>query len=138
MFIIWTFRKKNIPGEDLKSKKPKFVYRSIFIYSRTSIKPTISEETDTKRLLNSPHFYFDVLYFYNSKSKNEPQQVFDELIQYDSDTKYMMFLCNPTSDKRIIFSNIAKLLAHPLQRTSQDLQVPQLGKDDGKFKSLHR
>lgn len=136
--MITNNRKKNIPKDDLKAKKLKFVYRAIFIYSRTSIKPTLSEGVDTKTLLGSPNFYFDVLYFYSSKSKNEPQQVFDELTQYDSDTKYMMFLCNPTSDKRIIFANIAKLLAHPLQRTSQDLQVPQLGKDDGKFKLLNR
>ncbi|ELR25145.1 uncharacterized protein ACA1_288660 [Acanthamoeba castellanii str. Neff] len=114
--------------EDLKRGGADYLYRVLFIYSRTTVVPEWIDGREKRtshngthafldvfemadRLLATPVFFFDGLYLHKKPSKeNNPQGSLEEN-SYFSETHQSL---------RRIYTNFTLLLANPLQRPEQD------------------
>eukprot|EP01121_Diplochlamys_sp_Union-15-3_P005267 TRINITY_DN15596_c0_g1_i1.p1 TRINITY_DN15596_c0_g1~~TRINITY_DN15596_c0_g1_i1.p1 ORF type:complete len:241 (-),score=29.38 TRINITY_DN15596_c0_g1_i1:19-741(-) len=97
---------------------PEFIYRAIFIYSRSATFPTLNSPDELlKQMFDAPYFYFDTLYLHSKPDKNtKPQEIYDFLTEHlERDEKISYVFENSTNTKRF-FLNFGQLLAHPLQR----------------------
>lgn len=107
--------------EDLKRGGADYLYRVLFIYSRTTVVPEwIDGREMADRLLATPVFFFDGLYLHKKPSKeNNPQGVYDFLTDIESLEENSYFSETHQSLRRI-YTNFTLLLANPLQRPEQD------------------
>jgi len=107
---------------------PDFIYRVIFVYSRSNVIPEfIPGDTTHQQFLKSPLFFFDALYLHAKQTKeNNPQEVYDFITDIEGQDEKSYFFETSISNKRLQ-QNIATLLAHPLQRPAQgEFKVSQL------------
>jgi len=112
---------------------PEFVYRALFVYSRSNVIPEfIPGDTTHTQFIKSPLFYFDALYLHAKQTKdNNPQDVYDFITDIEGDADKSYFFETSVSSKRLQ-QNVAKLLAHPLQRPAQgDFKYFQLNAQPG-------
>jgi len=104
------------------------VYRTIFVYSRSNTVPHMTEESqkEIQEILNSPIFFFDVLYLHSKPSKeNKPQEVYDMLTNLNNERDIFYFYENSSSIRRLQL-NVASLLSHPFQREEQSKNISKL------------
>jgi hypothetical protein len=125
-------RKTTIPQisvEDLKRFGTDYLYRMIFIYSRTTVVPEWSEGKEAmERLTASPIFFFDAMYLHKKPSKeSNPQAVYDFITNVDSHEGNSFFSETHQSLRRV-YLNFTLLLANPLQRPEQDKFKPAFSK----------
>jgi len=99
---------------------PEFTYRVILFYSRSSTLPVWSSGNKlATEMLEAPYFFFDAMYIHSKPEKNtKPQEVYDFITDLESENKVGYFFENSTNTKRL-YSNMAQLLAHPMQRPEQ-------------------
>jgi len=99
---------------------PKVIYRTILIYGRSNVIPSLQRSALIKRVLSSPVFYFDALYLHSKPSKDTcPQEIYDFITEIECNAHIQYFFENSTSLRKF-FLHCTHLLAHPLQRQEQD------------------
>jgi len=110
----------DIKSEAIESSPPEFVYRIIFIYSRSSTIPKWKSENPREftKFNNSPICFFDSIFLHKTGKDNpNMQKVFDYLNELEDDNKISYIFEIGTSLKKV-YDYFAKLIAHPLQRCS--------------------
>ncbi|XP_012152948.1 BRISC and BRCA1-A complex member 1 [Megachile rotundata] len=98
---------------------PKYVTRVILLYSRsTSIPKFDSSKVSLDNLTKNPYFFVDVLYVHEPPcSKNLCEEIYSEIARLD--TKNVSYILEVGRNAAKLHDNMAKLLAHPLQRPQQ-------------------
>ncbi|XP_043270980.1 BRISC and BRCA1-A complex member 1-like [Venturia canescens] len=99
---------------------PDTISRVIFIYTRSRSIPTfLTGRTYLDKLTQNSHFYLDCLYVHEPLSaSNDCQTVYDQLGNLDiNQTSYILEVGRNLAP---LHNNMAKLIAHPLQRAKQD------------------
>ncbi|GJQ77053.1 hypothetical protein Trydic_g23625 [Trypoxylus dichotomus] len=97
---------------------PPFVVRAIFLYNRSITMPQIEMTDEIRKLLESPYFTFDVAMTHEvPDSSNKCNLIFKELQQLD--TKGYAYFFPVSRSASLLYTAMAKLLAHPLQRCTQ-------------------
>lgn len=99
---------------------PEFIVRLILVYNSSYLLPKINEGNEIyKTLMSSPYFTFDILYLHNRPSdENKVQGILNELASFIKVTSYLL---ESSRDVTKVFNCMAKLLAHPLQRSEQSI-----------------
>eukprot|EP00128_Syssomonas_multiformis_P001192 Colp12_sorted_trinity150504_noHs@20261 len=98
--------------------------RVIFVYARSAVKPTVSDQKLLDRIYALQCLTVDVLYVHDrANSSNCPQEVYDIL---SNDLKQESYVCETTVKKRLL-EVMAMLLAHPFQRVPQQYASYDLG-----------
>ncbi|XP_020896474.1 BRISC and BRCA1-A complex member 1 [Exaiptasia diaphana] len=99
---------------------PPYVVRVILVYGRSLCSPVISSHGNQilRSLMQSPYFFFDVLYVHQLPSENNRcESIYDTFCELDEDeVGYMLEVSRSTTR---LFDHMAALLAHPLQRPIQ-------------------
>ncbi|XP_006001682.1 BRISC and BRCA1-A complex member 1 [Latimeria chalumnae] len=120
--------------ENVQTIPPPYVVRTILIYSRPSGQPQFSTAEPVRKLLQSPYFFFDVVYIHNGAEEKEEElswkdtySFFGELDTKGTSYKYEVSLTGPAVE---LHNCMAKLLAHPLQRPFQTHASYSLLEDD--------
>lgn len=98
---------------------PMFTTRVILIYSRSNCIPKFhSGQKYLKNLTGNPYFFLDVLFVHEPPtSENLCEKVFAEIITLD--TTNFSYILEVGRNAAKLHDNMAKLLAHPLQRPPQ-------------------
>lgn len=101
---------------------PEFIVRLILVYNSSFLLPKINEGNEIyKTLISSPYFILDILYLHNKPSdENKVQSIINELASF---TKVTSYLLESSRDVTKVFNCMAKLLAHPLQRSEQSTSI---------------
>lgn len=100
---------------------PPFLIRMILFYGRSYTLPKINFTKEIEHLLNHPYFICDVLMTHEPIDKgNHCKKIFEVLQNLDK--KGYSYFFPVSRDVRRLHTCMAKLLAHPLQRTCQKLQ----------------
>jgi len=97
------------------------MYRVIFLYSRSSVTPHFQPQfvQMCQQILDSPIFFFDVLYLHSKPSKeNKPQDVYDFITEIEGKDHIPYFFENSTSARKF-YNHMSHLLAHPFQRPQE-------------------
>lgn len=101
------------------SAPPSFVFRVILMYSRSNSIPRFC--TDRKcldRLMENPYFFMDALYVHEPpSSENSCEEIYGEIAKMD--TTNFSYILEVGRNAAKLHDNMAKLLAHPLQRPPQ-------------------
>ncbi|XP_029042916.1 gametocyte surface protein P230-like [Osmia bicornis bicornis] len=99
---------------------PKFVTRVILLYSRSSSIPKFySSKASLDNLTKNPYFFVDVLYVHEPPcSENLCEEIYSEIGTLD--TKNVSYILEVGRNAAKLHDNMAKLLAHPLQRPAQN------------------
>lgn len=107
------------------------VMRAILLYTRSTVVPELSlSDAKHKVVFNHPRFFYDTLYLHDSPTPdNRPQDVYDALVSIEH-AKNDSYLFENSTNIRKFYYNMMLLLAHPLQRPSQDVFHASLGKPD--------
>jgi len=95
-----------------------YTYRAIFLYSRSDTIPSFpSQQTKMcQQVLDSPIFFFDILYLHSKPGRdNKPQDVYDFITELEGKDHNPYFFENSTSSRKFL-AHMSHLLAHPLQR----------------------
>lgn len=109
--------------ENVQTIPPPYVVRTVLIYSRHTGTLQFNPSEDVNKMLQSPYFFFDVVYLHNGVDEQSEETTWRE--NYTSfcnlDSKGMCYryevsLCGPAIE---LHNCMAKLLAHPLQRPFQ-------------------
>jgi hypothetical protein len=118
------------------SRVPDKTVRLILAFGRSFVVPTCSDLALRERLIASRFFFFDTLYLHAKAGVNGacPQQIFDFFTfcsQADatnaalSETPKSSYVFECTARASRLHAYVCKLLAHPLQReTDQDVLIP--------------
>ncbi|KAG1660802.1 BRISC and BRCA1-A complex member 1 [Nymphon striatum] len=112
--------KLNLPMSSLDSLScPEHVVRTILVYSRSTCIPDIdTENLAFKKLMNSPNFFFDLLYLHSDLDPEKSQAVYNKLITMNIPRSSYVFAL-PFKKCNGIYKAVATLLAHPLRRPLQ-------------------
>ncbi|KAK7868526.1 hypothetical protein R5R35_004809 [Gryllus longicercus] len=109
---------------------PPYVVRTILLYSRSYCLPEFKLGRDTfEYLLSSQYFTLDILYIHEEPSeKNKCEEIFKVLDALDE--KGLSYIFDVPRNATKLHHDMAKLLAHPLQRPLQKfarykLELPQ-------------
>ncbi|XP_002740178.1 BRISC and BRCA1-A complex member 1-like [Saccoglossus kowalevskii] len=98
---------------------PPYIVRTIMIYGRSNCVPEFHSGQETQKILmQSPYFFMDIFYIHEAPAEsNYCEEIFDSLCELDEGGKSFVFEVgrNPT----YLHDNMAKLVAHPLQRPLQ-------------------
>ncbi|XP_017877734.1 BRISC and BRCA1-A complex member 1-like [Ceratina calcarata] len=97
-----------------------FVVRLILIYSRSNCIPKFltNDKTILHALAKNPHFFLDVLYVHEPPTQeNLCEEIYSQLAMLD--TNNFSYILEVGRYAAKLHDNMAKLLAHPLQRPSQ-------------------
>lgn len=99
---------------------PTFVVRVILVYSRSSSMPKFhTGKYSLDILTNSPYFFIDVLYVHEPPcSENLCQEIYTEIAKLS--TRNFSYILEVGRNAAKLHDNMAKLLAHPLQRPPQE------------------
>ncbi|XP_072295288.1 BRISC and BRCA1-A complex member 1 [Eucyclogobius newberryi] len=109
--------------ENVQTVPPAYVVRTVLIYSRQAGPLRFSPSEAVSKMLQSPYFFFDVVYLHNGADETADEAGWRE--NYASfcnlDTKGMCYryevsLCGLAIE---LHNCMAKLLSHPLQRPFQ-------------------
>jgi len=100
-----------------------YVYRLIFIYSRSDVVPHFKDRNKAQTFFDRPIVYFDTLYLHKPSSGENPlpQKIYDFLSEIRRSDKEFYHFENSTSTTKF-FSSVTTLLAHPLQRPTDQSQ----------------
>ena len=102
--------------------------RVILLYNRSYCIPKfISGKDSYNRLRASSYFTVDILYIHEESENNKCKEIFQLLSDLDKNND--SFVLNVTKNFNILCDNMAKLLAHPLQRPSQKMskyKIPEI------------
>ncbi|XP_054715370.1 BRISC and BRCA1-A complex member 1-like [Uloborus diversus] len=94
------------------------IYRVILIYGRSNCVTTFSSEESKHILMKHPLLFLDVMYIHETPSdQNKSQQIYEMLCDLDEQNKSYIFEVIRNTTK--LHNCMAKLLAHPLQRSAQ-------------------
>ncbi|RDD44414.1 BRISC and BRCA1-A complex member 1 [Trichoplax sp. H2] len=105
----------NIEGENAA---PCYVVRIILIYGRSICKPHLSNQEVFQKLLRNHRFFLDFLYIHDIPTEeNNCQLIYETLCNLVKSNSYLL---DVTKNTVFLFDNMAKLLAHPMQRCLQD------------------
>lgn len=97
---------------------PKFVNRVILIYGRSQTITSISDNTYFDLLVRHPYVFLDALYVHEDPTEdNESDKVYGELQRLN--TKNNSFILEVGRKAAELFSSMAMLVAHSLQRPNQ-------------------
>lgn len=98
---------------------PTFVTRVILIYSRSCTIPKFyTGRKFLETLTENPYFFMDVLYVHEPpSSENSCEEIYAELATLD--TTNFSYILEVGRNAAKLHDNMAKLLAHPLQRPPQ-------------------
>ncbi|KAK7119769.1 hypothetical protein R3I94_021566 [Phoxinus phoxinus] len=123
-FLNVILQKIELPQmENIQTIPPPFVVRTLLIFSRPSGMLQFNPPDAVKKMLQSPYFFFDVVYLHNGTE--EPTEdaswkdVYTSFSELDSKGMCYQFevsLCGPAIE---LHNCMAKLLCHPLQRPFQ-------------------
>lgn len=109
--------------ENIQTIPPPFVVRTLLVFSRHSGMLQFSPSDAVKKMLQSPYFFFDVVFLHNgTEEQTEDTSWKDVYTSFcELDTKGMCYrfevsLCGPAIE---LHNCMAKLLCHPLQRPFQ-------------------
>lgn len=114
----------------VQAEKDGCILRSILLYTRSSVVPTCSAAANRLALTTSQRFFYDVVYLHDAASAtNRVQEVFDVLVEFEH-SKNESYLFENCTNLRRFYYNVALLVAHPLQRPTQDEFKSSLGTDE--------
>ncbi|XP_012286281.1 BRISC and BRCA1-A complex member 1-like [Orussus abietinus] len=101
------------------SAVPKFVLRVILIYSRSHCMPVItSGQKELIELLEHPYCFLDTLFVHEPPSpENKCEKIYAKLGEFD--VKNRSYILEAGRNATKLHDNMAKLMAHPLQRPVQ-------------------
>lgn len=109
--------------ENVQTIPPPYIVRMILVYVRTPCHPQPVSVEHFSKILQSPYFFFDVIYICNSTeemneepSSEEASSFFNNLDTKGTSYKYDVSLAGQAVE---LHNCMAKLLAHPLQRPIQ-------------------
>lgn len=114
---------ENISLSEMKeSVSPAYLIRTILCYGRSYTLPKMELTEEIEKLLQHPYFVVDVLMSHEPIDKgNNCYRIFESLQNLDKKGySYFFPICRDTKRLHTCF---AKLLAHPLQRPCQKLQI---------------
>lgn len=102
--------------------------RVILLYNRSYCIPKfISGKDSFNRLRASSYFTVDILYIHEEEPENKCKEIFQFLSDLDKNND--SFVLNVTKNFNTLCDNMAKLLAHPLQRPLQKVsnyKIPEI------------
>lgn len=97
---------------------PPYIVRMLFIYGRSNGLIEFRNKESFRQLDSSPYFFFDAMYVHEPQSpENRCEEIFDRLC--DLDEKGMSYIFEAARNPTRLYDQMAKLLAHPLQRPLQ-------------------
>lgn len=114
---VWQTVKVPKPETD-PTIPPPYIVRLILLYSRNCV-PVLKK--DYKELLVNPYFVTDVILTHEEKSDDKEQQ--DMFHSLCIDEKVYSYKFAVGTNASVLHESMAKLLAHPLQRSLQDQAV---------------
>ena len=106
---------------------PECTWRTILIYGRSHETLSFSSKKELFMKLNSsPYFFFDVLFLHKSSTEdNRCQDIYNWFLELDKrGSSYILETSQNFSAG--IYEQVAKLLAHPLQRCAQGQRTYEL------------
>lgn len=108
-----------LPSNDTKAR-PEFVLRVILIYGRSKCQLDLSRQGEKflKKMQLSPYFFLDTLYL---PCEDNMQEISTKTINWlcELDVKDNCYVLEASENPAKLFECMAKLLAHPLQRSYQ-------------------
>ncbi|XP_062888170.1 BRISC and BRCA1-A complex member 1 [Mobula hypostoma] len=120
--------------ESVQTIPPPYIVRMILVYIRTPCNPQSVSVEHFSKILQSPYFFFDVIYVYNRTEEMEEEpgskeahSFFNNLDTKGTGYKYDVSLTGQAVE---LHNCMAKLLAHPLQRPVQVHAVYSLLEDE--------
>ncbi|XP_059847381.1 BRISC and BRCA1-A complex member 1-like [Hypanus sabinus] len=120
--------------ENVQTIPPPYIVRMILVYIRTPCNPQSVSVEHFSKILQSPYFFFDVIYIYNRTEEMEEEpgskeahSFFNNLDTKGTSYKYDVSLTGQAVE---LHNCMAKLLAHPLQRPVQVHAVYSLLEDE--------
>eukprot|EP01112_Ceratiomyxa_fruticulosa_P014439 TRINITY_DN4133_c0_g1_i1.p1 TRINITY_DN4133_c0_g1~~TRINITY_DN4133_c0_g1_i1.p1 ORF type:complete len:274 (-),score=42.91 TRINITY_DN4133_c0_g1_i1:28-849(-) len=101
-----------------------FVYRIIFIYSRSNIEPqfiSIPKQTLFPQIISHPLLFFDALYVHSkASSSNSVQSIYDTITDISNPEKEgeesRSYFFEASTNLKRLYAHFAMLLVNPLQR----------------------
>ncbi|XP_072338452.1 BRISC and BRCA1-A complex member 1 [Scyliorhinus torazame] len=120
--------------ENVQTIPPPYIVRTILVYIRTPCHPQSTSIERLNKILQSPYFFFDVIYIHNGTEEMEEDTGGKEVYSFFSnlDTKGTSYKYDVslTGQAVELHNCMAKLLAHPLQRPIQSHAVYSLLEDE--------
>ncbi|XP_038632891.1 BRISC and BRCA1-A complex member 1 [Scyliorhinus canicula] len=120
--------------ENVQTIPPPYIVRTILVYIRTPCHPQSTSIERLNKILQSPYFFFDVIYIHNGTEEMEEDTGCKEVYSFFSnlDTKGTSYKYDVslTGQAVELHNCMAKLLAHPLQRPIQSHAVYSLLEDE--------
>ncbi|XP_078054720.1 BRISC and BRCA1-A complex member 1 isoform X2 [Mustelus asterias] len=120
--------------ENVQTIPPPYIVRMILVYIRTPCHPQSVSIERLNKILQSPYFFFDVIYIHNGTEEMEEEtgckeaySFFNNLDTKGTSYKYDVSLTGQAVE---LHNCMAKLLAHPLQRPIQTHAVYSLLEDE--------
>ena len=96
-----------------------YTMRVIFIYNRSHIIPAFSTGLEEfLELSRNSSIYIDCLFVHESDENNASQEIYARLGRFDA--RRMSYIFEVSRNAALLHANMAKLIAHPLQRARQD------------------
>ncbi|XP_067824657.1 BRISC and BRCA1-A complex member 1 isoform X2 [Heptranchias perlo] len=109
--------------ENVQIIPPPYIVRMILVYIRTPCHPQLVSTERLNKILQSPYFFFDVIYIHNGTEEMDEDSGCKETYSFfnNLDTKGMSYKYDVslTGQAVELHNCMAKLLAHPLQRPIQ-------------------
>ncbi|ESO92327.1 hypothetical protein LOTGIDRAFT_162631 [Lottia gigantea] len=110
--------KVDIPTVDDIILPPPYIVRILFLYGRSNCLLKLSNLESQRILESSPYVFFDSLYIHEPLAEdNSCEEIFHSLCNLDKKGQSYIFEVSKNQTKLYVY--MAQLLAHPLQRVSQ-------------------
>ncbi|KAK3090198.1 hypothetical protein FSP39_009956, partial [Pinctada imbricata] len=105
---------------DVSILPPPYVVRTLLILGRSQCQVEFLDKRRFKILESSPYYFSDVLYIHEPPDETNKceQETFDKLCEVDE--KGMSYVLEVSRNPTRLYDLMAQLLAHPLQRPSQN------------------
>ncbi|XP_067872110.1 BRISC and BRCA1-A complex member 1 isoform X2 [Heterodontus francisci] len=120
--------------ENVQTIPPPYIVRMILVYIRTPYHPQSISIERLNKILQSPYFFFDVIYIHNGTEEMDDDSCCKEVYSFfnNLDTKGTSYKYDVslTGQAVELHNCMAKLLAHPLQRPIQIHAVYSLIEDE--------
>lgn len=97
---------------------PAYIVRTILFYARSYTIPELTRTEYVEKLLNSPYFTFDILMTHEPPNTDNNCGKIAKILQ-EIDVKGFSYVFSVARDAPELFTVMAKLLSHPLQRPVQ-------------------
>uniref|UniRef100_H3CXU5 BRISC and BRCA1-A complex member 1 n=1 Tax=Tetraodon nigroviridis TaxID=99883 RepID=H3CXU5_TETNG len=109
--------------ENIQTIPPPYVVRTVLIYSRHAGQLQFSPSEALSKMLQSPYFFFDVVYLHNGVEEQGDdsgwRENYTSFCNLDSKGMCYRFEVSMSGPSIELHNCMAKLLAHPLQRPFQ-------------------